>query len=52
MEKSTVQRLTMEEIKVTVEFTKSIEDYNQNLGENDLFDHSCYSSVRKSQKCW
>lgn len=52
--KSTVNRMTKEGVKVTVECPKSIDDYNQNMGGVDLFDqlHSCYSIAWKSRRWW
>lgn len=53
-DKSTVQRMTKEGVKVTVDCPRSIDDYNKNMGGVDLFDqlHSCYNLAWKSRRWW
>lgn len=50
MEKSIVQSMTKEGVKVTVESPEGIEYYNRNMGGINRFDqiHSCYSISWKS----
>lgn len=53
-DKSTVQRMTKEGVKVTVECPASIDECNKNMGGVDLFDQllSCYNVSWKSRRWW